>query len=115
MQHHTCWQHRGIETRYGGFSDNGRPRGIFVGRGYQLYLFYLPPIYQHTRKGRTMKTTAAPAKKPQSIKAYTIQRRGGGWVLLTLLAEDLDVVGESELDSRQACLTRLEDELRRLE
>lgn len=55
------------------------------------------------------------ARKSKPIKAYTIQRRGGGWVMLTLLAEDADVVDESQLDSRQACFTRLEDELRRLE
>lgn len=54
-------------------------------------------------------------RKPKPIKAYTIQRRGGGWVMLTLLAEDTDIVDESQLDSRQACFTRLEDELRRLE
>jgi hypothetical protein len=53
--------------------------------------------------------------KPRQVKAYTLERRGGGWVMLTLLASETDVVGESELDSRQAGFTRIEDELRRLE
>ncbi len=63
----------------------------------------------------SMRGEAPPVRKPRQIKAYTLERRGGGWVMLTLLANETDVVGESELDSRQAGFTRIEDELRRLE
>lgn len=63
-----------------------------------------------------LRTQAAPVKPVRQFKAYTLQRRpGGGWVMVTVLAQDTDVVDESEIDSRQAQFTRIEDELRRLE
>ena len=57
----------------------------------------------------------APVKKPDTFKAYTLRRRGAAWVVATVLCEETDVVDETAPDDRQAGLSRIEDELRRLQ
>lgn len=63
-----------------------------------------------------MKVQPASAKRPEMFKAYTLRRKtGGGWVVATVLAQETDIVDETSPDDRQAGLSRIEDELRRLE
>ena len=65
--------------------------------------------------GGMAKAAVAQNPKPKPVKCYTAARRGGGWVMLTLLADESCVVDESELDSREAIMTRMEQEVRRME
>jgi len=63
-----------------------------------------------------MKAQPAPAKHQDQFKAYTLKRTpGGGWRMVTCLVSDLDVIDESFTDTRDAMMTRIEDQLRRLE